>query len=324
VRDRRHAVGITLTAIAAILLWAFLARGCYAQDGAQSVVEPIPLITGWQNQIQDRLDAAGKIAAAGNRSIVVTEQPGKYEFVSLDIPPHVFLVFGTGEASREGDLVYVGGDNPSAPLITVRGGYSTGLAGCQIRTKRANEANVVGIKVENAINSVIRNVRVDLKGVDCIGVQIAGRESFTISRLESRASVPIQILWGDNLALRDCDLGASGRVELLPNACVHLLGAPHQITFDGSQTWQGGDHAVFAEVSGVAVKGQNLNLYNVRWEQSTSRDDASKAAIHLRFTPRGFENLVLIGCRWTDRARGFNLAGVDGLTILGSRLPGSR
>jgi hypothetical protein len=274
----------------------------------------------WQAETQLRLDAAGAIAARRNKSITVVVAEGEYSFTNLLIPPHVSLVADPA-TTRSVRLRYVGDGDET--LFTFQGekGYGSRLAGF---TVDAWQPRLTGIKVENAINPVIEDCRINLLGEDSIGLHVAGRESLTTNRLELRASVPIRIDWADNCAFRDCDLGASGRVKDLPNCVVHLNGPPSQITFDGSQTWQGGDHAIFGERDGVLTKGQNLNLYNVRWEQSTSRDDVTKAAIHLRFTPRGFENLVMIGCRWTDRVRGFNLAGVDGITLLGSRLPGSR
>lgn len=308
--------------IYAILFVLALATWCLGQDSAISS-------TPWQVEVQARLDAAGKTAAAANRSIVVTEQPGRYEFVSLDIPPHVFLSFGTGHASREADLVYVGGDNPAKPLITVRGGYSTGIAGCQVRDKTNSRSNLVGIRVDDAINPAIQNIRIDLRGKDTIGLQIAGRESLTISRLESRASVPIQYLWGDNIACHDCDLGASGNVADLPNCVFHVAGMPHQITFDGSCTAQGGDHFAFGVINDART-GQGLNIYNLRYEQTTARDDAAKYAIDLTFRNRAMENLLLVGCRWTDRKAGVRIAYnpayplVPKITHQGCFLPGEK
>jgi hypothetical protein len=277
--------------------------------------------TPWQLETQARLDEAGRVAALQNKSVTVQVDSGQYEFVSLSIPGNVRLQFGTGGASREGDLIYVG--DGDSTLITLQSGYATSAAGFQLRTKRGVEPNLIGIDIRDVINGGCENVRVDLRGTDTVGLRVAGRESLVVSKAEFRASVPVLYEWGDNIAFHDLDLGCNSKGDKLKNACVLFRGMPHQVVFDGSQTWQGGEHAVFGEIS-TPSSGQGLNLYNLRYEQSTSTQNPNKAAIHLWFTDRKLENLLIVGARWTDRKNAMSLLGITQITTIGSRLPGTK
>ncbi len=305
----------------ALAMLAVAAWGCWASGQDAAVVpKPIPQTTAWQDEIQAELDRAGWQAAWQNKSVVVQVPAGVYRFVKLRIPAHVALVFGTGLASREADLIYVGGDDQT--LIMMAGGYGPLLAGCQIRSQRLDAARLTALLVENCINPQLLNVRVDLRGVDTIGLDWRGRESLAAQNVELRAAVPLRYGWGDNGSFRNFDMGANGKTDQLPNTVVWIAGMPQQINFDGYQTWQGGNHAIWGEVHSNR-SGQGLNLYNVRYEQSTSTGDASTAAIHLHFTGRSLESLLVIGSRWTDRQKGWDLRGVRSVTRLGGYLPGN-
>lgn len=337
--DLDRAMRLALSAVSAVAIsmgWvAILAVGCPSDyrpsfsRGSPAIHSPAikesdpPASTPWQLETQAKLDEAGKTAAAGNRSVAVIIPPGRYELVTLKIPANVALVFGTGLAIREGDLVYVGSGGDV--VLSMEGGYGTTVAGCQIRSKRGDEQSVTGIRVSNVVNGLIANVRVDLRGARSTGLVISGRESMVVSRAELRAATPFRYEWGDNCSFRDLDLGCTGNeVEGgSPAACVLIRGMPHQLTFDGSQTWQGGDHAVWGEVASP-ISGQNLNIANMRYEQSLSAADPNKAAIHLRFTDRKLENLLIVGSRWTDRKRAFNTYGITQTTVSGSRLVGTQ
>lgn len=278
----------------------------------------MPDTTPWQTETQYRLNEAGRVAVAGNRSVVVQVSPGAYEFYSLTVPAHVALVFGTGHASREADLIYIGGDG-GEPLIRLKGGYSTGITGCQIRAKYTATAKLTGIYVDGVVNGFIRNVRVDLRGVDCVGLNIVGRESLAVDRAELRASNPVVYAWGDNVSMRNVDLGCSGAVSLMPDCAIRLVGMPHQVDIHGSV--QGGKHLVFGNIAS-GTSGQCLNL-SVRWEQSTSTEDANTAAIKISCLDRLLENLLLVGTRWTQRKRAYDLIGVLKTTEVGCWLPGT-
>lgn len=294
---------------AAVLLLLFV-LWCLGQDS-----------TPWQLETQAKLDEAGRRAVLMNKSETVVIPSGRYEYVRLRIPGSVALVFGAGWASREGDLIYVGkGDEEGS--ITLAAGYGTCLAGCQIRGRTQQEPRVTAILVENVTNGIVANVRVDLRGIDCQGLVSAGKESLSLYRCELRASNPLAYRWGDNVWARDLDLGCSGKVDDLPSTVVRFDGMPHQVTIDGC-TAQGGDHLVWGEVDSEG-SGQGLNLFNVRWEQSTSTQSSDKAAIHLRFLNRRLENLLIVGSRWTDRKRAFNTTGITQTTVTGSRLVGTQ
>lgn len=296
----------------AFIAAAAAAQLAFSQDGAQSVLEqqhatgtlePIPVSTFWQQETQAKLDAAGKIAGPGNRNVSVVIEPGRYEFVSLRIPPHVSLVFGTGLSPREGDLVYVG--NGGDTCITVDGdglegtskGYGMTLAGCQIRPKNPNVAMVCAIKVEAGLNCKVANVRTDFRGVDCAGLIVDTQESLVVERCELRAAMPVIYERGDNVVFRDMDLGANGNAVYGIDAVVTLKRNPHHVVFEGSQTWQGGTYAIRGVTSDNGT-GQGLILNNVRWEQSTANREPG---ILIECENRAFETLTQINCRWSPR-----------------------
>lgn len=276
--------------------------------------------TSWQLETQERLEAAGRLAKATNRSVVVSQPPGKYEFERLEIPPHVSLIFGRG-VSREADLVYVGTGYQTCVWMRPDRGYGSRLAGCQIRSSDPTAPRVTGIRVEGCINPVLQDVRVDLRGVDCVALDLAGRESIVGDRLELRATVPIRLGWGDNIHLRNLDCGCMNNGVQLPNTVMLLTGMPHQVSLGGSFTAQGGDNLIWGEIDSPK-SGQGLSLYNCRWEQSTSLTSETKAAVHLVCSDRQLENLSFFGCRWTDRKYAWNVYGVDTTSQFGCRLKG--
>lgn len=265
--------------------------------------------TPWQESIQAEINAAAWKSSWSNLTVTVTIPEGVYEFVSLVIPGHVYLR-GTGEG-RSVRLRYVGEGN--ATLVTLLPGYAKGLSNIEILSKNPDAPNLTAVSIEGAINSEIRNFRFAHRGPDSTGIAIKGRESTVVSDVDVRCTTPIRYAWGDNIQYHNCDLGSYGR------SVVVIEGMPNQITFDGYQTWQGGESAVYGVVDSPRT-GQGLNIYNLRYEQSTGRDTV--AAIDLRFVNRGLENLVIMGSRWTDRKYSFDTRGVQRLTVLGSYTPG--
>lgn len=274
--------------------------------------------TAWQLGIQSDLNALGKIAANRNKTLTYIIPEGEYDFETLTVPANVSLIGGSGSI-RSVRLSYVGRGNQT--LILMRG-YGSRFQGFELVSKTLDAPRVTAIKLDACLNPEVSRTRVDLRGVDCVGLDLAGKESVKIDTVELRCSNPIFYRWGDNVVFRDCDLGASSNVESLVDAVVTFKGMPHQVIFDGYQTWQGGKHAIFGEVTSPQA-GQGLNLYNFRYEQSTSREDPNLAAIHLKFLDRHLENLLIVGSRWTDRSRGFNLQNILTVTKYGGRLLGT-
>lgn len=269
--------------------------------------------------LQARLDAAGKLASDRNKSVTVVVEEGEYDFVTLRVPPHVSLV-ATQEATRSVRLRYVGDGDQT--LITVANGYGSRISGFEITTK--NQApRCIGISFEGSINAELNNVRINLQGQDTVGVRIKGRESITLSRLESRATVPVEYVWGDNICFRDCDLGCDGPAATLPSTVILLTGMPNQLIFDGSQSWQKGKYAIYGRIN-AQKSGQGLNINNLRYEQSTATDEP---AIDIEFQDRYMESLTITGSRWTDRLNGIKIVNkrfLTTLSIVGGRLPGSK
>lgn len=269
------------------------------------------------SSLQDRLDAAGKIAVAQNKSITVVVEEGTYDFVTLRVPPHVSLV-ATQEATRSVRLRHIGDGDQTLILVAGNEGYGTRISGFEIL---ATAPRCVGIEFEKTINAELNNVRLVLKGEDSVGVRVKGKESISLTRLESRATVPVEYVWGDNIAFHDCDLGCMNNGKNLKNTVVLITGMPNQVIFDGSQTWQGGDYAIYGEVTS-AKSGQGLNVYNMRYEQSTSLTK-DIPAFYLNFKDRHLETFLLMGCRYTDRKFGAELTKIGKTTAIGGRLMGT-
>lgn len=275
--------------------------------------------TQWQVGVQAELNALGKIAKNRNKTLTHRIPEGEYDFESLMIPGNVSLIGGSG-ASRSVRLRHVG--NGDQTLITIGAGYGSLIQGFEILARSHDLSRMTAFRFNGSLNAEISRVRVDLRGIDCVGVELAGRESIKLDTVELRASNPILYRWGDNCVFRNCDLGASGNCSRLVDTVVSIQGMPHQLIFDGYQTWQGGKHAIFGEVDSP-TSGQGVNVYNLRYEGSTSRNDPEVAAIHLKFLDRHLENLLVVGSRWTDRLRAFNVQNINNVTQLASRLIGT-
>lgn len=275
--------------------------------------------TAWQLGIQSDLNAIGKIAANRNKTLTYVIPEGEYEFESLIVPANVSLIGGSG-STRSVRLAYAGKGNQT--LITLRG-YGSRFQGFDLVSKIPEAPRLTAIRLDGCLNPEIARLRVDLRGIDCVGLDIAGKESVKVDTVELRAAVPVLYRWADNTVFRDCDLGASGNIERLTDTVVLFGGMPHQVTFEGYQTWQGGKYAIFGEINSPS-SGQGLNIYNLRYEQSTSKDDPKVAAVHLKFFDRHLENLLFVGCRWTDREKAFEVSNINKVTEIGSRLTGAR
>lgn len=275
--------------------------------------------TQFQIDTQAELDRLGIRAKASNKSLTLTIPEGAYDFEQLRIPAHVSMV-ASSNAPRSVRLRYVGSGNETA--IEVSGGYGSLVSGFEILSQKP-VPNLTAFSFRDCKNSSFENSRIDIRGVDNIGVSLNGRESLKLECVESRASVPLVYSWGDNSVIRDADLGCSGNNQDLPSTVVWITGMPANLTFDGYQTWQGGQRAMYGVVQ-KPNKGQAICIYNLRYEQSSALDDPTKAAIDLTFGDRAMENLVIIGSRWTVRKAGIRTQGVDQLTTMGSFLPGTK
>ena len=314
----------TAQVVYAFLLGLVLAPSCLGQE---SVVPATP----WQTETQRALDSLGIKAAFRNKSYTLVIPEGEYEFVSLRIPKNVSLI-ASPTTTRSVRLRYVGtGDST---LVTLQG-YGSRFSGFDLIAKDQKDPRLVGVKVDKALNAEVDRIRFAHYGVDTQGIVIAGQESITVQKCEFRCSVPVSYVWGDNVVFRDMDIGGATSAESLasmndqfPSAVVWLQGIPNQVVFDGSQTWQGCAHAIFGEIDSQQT-GQNFNIYHLRYEQTMTAADKATPAVDLKFADRGFENLVFVGCRWTDRVNGFDISGppnrfVPRVTIIGSRMPGTR
>lgn len=268
------------------------------------------------SELQEHINAAASKASALNmtQTVVVPDgsiirsDPGQ----TLTIPSSVVVTSETGTV-RSWRLIFM---NPAKNAVLVEfvgDSYGAGFFGADIRVNPYEAGCITGCKTATKTkNATIRHIRFEHRGMDVFGLHVRGHESLTVEKCEFRCSVPVVMEGGDNHVLRDMDLGTSvtedQRVQQhsgnLPCTCIWIKSMPNTWVFDGSQTWQGGDHAVFGEVNS-AKSGQNLSLYNFRYEQSLSRDSDDLRAIDLRFTGSHLERLLICGSRWTQRKKGF-------------------
>lgn len=290
------------------------------------------LTTPWQAHVQQQIDELAEISLRKNKTITLEIPEGEYDFYSLRVKGHVSLKFGSGY-SRSVRLRYIGKGDQT--LITLPNGYGNTISGLELLSK-SHVRNLVGVRFEGTINGAFENARIDLRGVNNIGIQIAGRESLVIQRVEARAAIPLHYVMGDNIIFRDLDLGSITRTnpelyvaENFPQAIVLLHNMPNQLRFEGYQTWQGGKHAVYGKINS-RYTGQNLSLSNVRWEQAYLPDEEGTYAIHLEYLDRALENFSISDSRWTTRKNGIYVtcppgtALVPRVSLFASYLPGDR
>ncbi len=265
--------------------------------------------------LQSQLDLAGATAIRQNKNITVRAAEVVIPFDKpLRVPSHVSLV-SAGEGIRPTVLFYVG-KQTSVPLISLEGNQSYGrsFGGFDLQIQDSTLPNMTALRSTGNINSTIRDFRFSHYGVDCWGIVINDIESTTVEKVDVHCASPLSIWSGDNHAFRDMDLGAStdDRVinQQLPAACVWIAGMPYHWIFDGSQTWQGGQHAIYGRVTSPNT-GSGLFLHHVRYEQSTSSTDPHRAAVDLRFLEKQLECLLIgPGCRFTDRVKAVDARGI--------------
>lgn len=277
--------------------------------------------TPWEIDLAERLDGAYRVAMPEGRNVTVWIG-GNYRINQPIVVPAGVVLASEGEGVRPVRLSYRG--EPGTPdrprtIVSLAGGWGGGLRGVEIV---AEADNLIGIGAANLYNATIADVRVDLRGTDCIGVDIRGRESVRLVNANLLATVPLCVHWGDNLVFRDLDLAAATereqtrrRAVTLPSTCVRLLGLPNHWTFDGYQTWAGAERAMSAHASG-SVAGSGLFLSHVRYEQSLSLAVDGIAAWDLDFPERPLEAVSFgPGCRHTARRDAMRLVGVHRLEI---------
>lgn len=203
----------------------------------------------------------------------------------ITLPPGISI-----KCSHQARLTYTG--LKSGPIVSLTGGYWSQLCGVQIRSRKAVD-DLVGVRVDvSCIDPVIKNVSVDLIGRDNFGFDIAG-EAAKLKHCRAKCDYPLLYAGRDNHRYEDLYLISTGRT------CVLLEKMPHQLTFDGSQRWAGGRHAIYGLIEEPRV-GQWLNVRNMRYEQTTGTDD--DWAIDITFRNRCFAGLNMDGC-YSDKRR---------------------
>lgn len=310
----------------AVVVLLCLAAAIVIYHGAISGPETEP-------SLQEQIDNACRKAVLMNKtySVVLGEDPIRFETAPLRIWSHVDLTGGQG-ASRAARLIYTG-PQTDQPLIVLEGNsYGARLQGIDLRVADPDLEGIVGIQVGGKVkNATIENCSFTHWGQDTFGLHVIGHESLTVRKCEFRCSVPLVMDGGDNHHFEDLDLGAGTAKQDLPRlysgdvprTCVWIRGMPNQWTWDGSQTFQGGDHAFFGRVDSPST-GQVLRIEGLRYEQSLSVSSDEHRAIDLEFLDRALERLVMVGCRWGEnRRKGLKVIGCWSVQTVGSFLHGT-
>lgn len=258
---------------------------------------------------------------------IVRMEPGR----CMDLRGNAMVTTTSGK-TRSWRCIFMDPE-PGSTLIKFHGdSYGSGLVGCDIRVNPYEASDITAIETDSKTkNAIIEHCRFEHRGKDVLGLRVAGHESLTVNKCEFRCSVPLVLRSGDNHVFRDMDIGTAVTEEQreqwhsgkYPCTCIWYQGMPDQHSFEGSFTAQGGDHLVYGIVD-RAISGQVLALRNIRWEQPLSRLSEEKRAIHLEFTNRHLERLILDGVRWTDRTKGYYIKGCLRVDEIGSWIPGTK
>lgn len=145
--------------------------------------------------------------------------------------------------------------------------------------------NVIAIRASSLSSSEFDGIKINLQnlfGNNHIGISVEKKailnntESVVFRNIAVYAPIPFYIVSGDNLHFEDLDLTCTnGPVSgTFKSACVQYgpSSKPDHHIFDGSQTWQGGRHALYLN-SNAKFRGSGLILRNVRYEQSMGTGD---------------------------------------------------
>lgn len=252
----------------------------------------------------------------------------------IKLPGNVSFT-STGKGIRSIRLIYEGPsgesvDNPAVLISRVQG-YGAFLNGMEI-VARPDRKYLRFVNFSNNINCKISNLRIAHYGLDCIGLDLAGRESTIVENIDVRCSVPLALRWGDNFNLHNLDLGAATTSDALAqmnkdliSTCILMTHKMDHLVLSGYQTYQGGNYAIYGRINS-SVFCSGMFFERIRYEQSLSRNDPNIPAIDIEFSNLHCESMTIgAGCRFTDRKNSINIKKVWNLEVSNAtRITGQR
>lgn len=288
------------------------------------------------DELKQKLLEAGNVAKPNNKNVTVFLAQDVINFDdTIVIPPHVSLS-SIGKGYKSTRLRYTGPEGESIvnykPLVQQQNSYGSIIENIEITVANPLAKYLVAYNFSTAINCTLRFARFAHYGLDCRGLYISGRESFCLSDIDFRCSVPVHLGYGDNFNLHNIDIGASTTPEALiqmnkdlPSACLYINQKQDSLVLSGYQTYQGGNYAVLGYIdSPIFCSGMFFN--NIRYEQSLSKQDPNIFAMDIIFANRHCESMRIgEGCRFSDRVAGIKIKNCWNLEIsTATRITGSR
>jgi uncharacterized protein (TIGR03437 family) len=153
-----------------------------------------------------------------------------------------------------------------------------------------NELSDLGIKSEGNTRPKTAIKVVDADGIyihniviypfasaahNAVGIQLQGRETGTLSKIDSWADLPLWIDKNPNYAGLDLDHYHFADLYLLANNTQPVIKVTDgvrltNVTFDGFQAWVNGSNGLYWNDTTSTGVSYNLSFKNVRWEQGSS------------------------------------------------------
>jgi hypothetical protein len=148
---------------------------------------------------------------------------------------------------------------------------------------------------------------------DCIGLQLRGRQTHSISHVAINADLPVSIEVNpdnaidiDHYHFRDCYYTADSNPCVLIADGIDLT----NVTMDGYQAWvQGTDGLKWVSTTGT-TSCTNLRLQGIRTEQADAGTAATSWSINIDLTNRNLQDLSISDCSFDPTRKGVNLSGV--------------
>ena len=142
-----------------------------------------------------------------------------------------------------------------------------------------NTQTKVGIRITDSEETVLEDIAISnftSTGIDCIGLQLRGRQTNTIRNILIYTDIPISIEQNPNGSIdidhyhfQDCYLIGT---DLITNPLIRVADGVNltHVLFDGYQAWARGTHGFYWNDTTTTESSIGLVFKNVRLEQQTS------------------------------------------------------
>ena len=145
-----------------------------------------------------------------------------------------------------------------------------------------------GIRLTDAEEPIIEDIAISnftSTGIDCIGLQLRGRQLHTIRNMIISTDIPISIEDNPNNSIdidhyHFQDMYLIG-TDLITNPLIKVASGVNltNVIFDGYQTWNKGTHGFYWNDTTTTAAGSGLTIKNVRLEQQT---DATAYMVYIK------------------------------------------